>query len=335
MLSRLLRLHPDVLSLSEFFGIARLASGGGPKGVPAGDLTGAQLWRLLASTFPPLDAMIAAGLRTSEMAYPGGRFTTDTGIPLVSQYMLPVLRPEDPDGLFDLLAAEIPTWPQRPAAEQYLALFGYLAELLDRPVVVERSASSLQLIPVLHRLFPQARFVHLYRNGPDCALSMSKHPAFRREILALGAMRSTGLPPGTPLHEVDAALPERLRGMISPPFNAARLREYPIPVEVFARDRWSAMIQVGAAALRELPRGSWTGMRYEDLLRDPGASLRGFAEFAGMDAREDWLEQASDAIDPSRVGAAEAELDPAALERVRAACEPGVRALAVATGRRA
>jgi hypothetical protein len=25
-----------------------------------------------------------------------------------------------------------------------------------------------------------ARFVHLYRDGPDCALSMSRHPAFRK-----------------------------------------------------------------------------------------------------------------------------------------------------------
>jgi hypothetical protein len=328
MLSRLLRLHPDVLSLSEFFGIMRLASGGGPRGIPAGELTGAELWRLLSTSFPPLDAMIAAGLRTSEMAYPGGRFTIETGIPLVSQYVLPVLRPQDPDDLFDQLAAELPAWPRRPAAEQYLALFGYLAGLLGRPVIIERSASSLQLIPVLHALFPQARFVHLYRDGPDCALSMSKHPAFRREILALGAMRSTGLPPGTPLHEVDAALPEWLRGMICPPFNAVRLREYPIPVEVFARDRWSAMIQAGAAALREMPRGSWTSMRYEDLLRDPDASLRGFAEFAGMDAREDWLKAASAEIDPSHAGSAAAELTPDALARVRIACEPGVRALA-------
>ena len=102
----------------------------------------------------------------------------------------------DPDWLFDELAAEVPRWPRRPAAAQYQDLFGYLAKTLGRPVVVERSASSLHLIPLLHAQFPAARFVHLHRDGPDCALSMSRHPAFRREILALGAVRVREAPRG-------------------------------------------------------------------------------------------------------------------------------------------
>src|SRR5581483_1149443 len=57
-------------------------------GFPAGEMDGAQLWRLLASPFPMLDAMISDGLRTSEMLYPdGGRFAPATGIRLVSHYV--------------------------------------------------------------------------------------------------------------------------------------------------------------------------------------------------------------------------------------------------------
>ena len=317
--------------MSEFFGILRLAGACGRAGFPVADMTGAELWDLLARPFPMLDAMVAAGLRTAEMIYPfgTGRFEPASGIPLISHFVLPMLT-ADPDELFGTLAAEVPRWPRRPAAAQYQALFGYLAGRLGRPVVVERSAASLHLIGGLHEQFPAARFVHLHRDGPDCALSMSRNPMFRREILALAALRATRLPPASTPQQVDAALPERLRGMICPPYDAAKLMTYPIPVTVFGRDVWSPMICAGQAALRRLPAGRWTQLRYEDLLRDPAASLTRLASFIGVTAPPPWLDRARAVIGPARAGrpgTAAAELDPAAFAALRAACEPGTAAL--------
>ena len=330
LLSRILNEHPDVLSMSEFFGILRLASA---SGVPAGDMTGAELWDLLARPFPMLDAMLAVGLRTAEMIYPfgTGRFRPATGVPLISHFVLPMLTKE-PDELFDALAAEVPRWPRRPAAGQYLALFGYLAGRLGRPVVVERSAASLRLIGPLHEEFPGARFVHLYRDGPDCALSMSRHPMFRREILAAAARHATRLPAASTLPQVDAALPARLRGMICPPYETARLMAHPIPAAVFGRDFWSPMICAGQAALRRLPPASRTALRYEDLLRAPVASLTRLAAFIGVSAPPSWLEAGTALVgppEPPRIGTAAAELDPDAFAALRAACEPGTQALEV------
>jgi hypothetical protein len=331
LLSRLMHAHPDVLSMSEFFGIVRLAGASGRSGIPVGDMDGTDLWRLLASPFPMLDAMVTAGLRTQEMRYPfgRGRFEPASGVPLISHFALPLLS-EHPDALFDELAAEVPSWPRRPAAAQYLALFAYLAGRLGRVgrrVVVERSAASLTLIGALHGQFPHARFVHMYRDGPDCALSMSKHPVFRREILAMGARRVTGLPPGSTLEQVNAALPERFRGMICPPYDSARLMSHPIPVPVFGRDQWSPQIRFGVAALRTLPRGTWTQLRYEDLLRDPAAQLTTLADFIGIDAPLAWLTQARQMIDPTRPGAARTELPPAGYAALVAACAPGAATL--------
>ena len=112
LLSRVLREHPDVLSLSEFFGILRLAGASGRSGFPVFDLTGEQLWDLLARPFPMLDAMLAAGLRTAEMIYPfgTGRFEPATGVPLISHFTLPMLTAE-PDELFDELAARCRAGP--------------------------------------------------------------------------------------------------------------------------------------------------------------------------------------------------------------------------------
>jgi hypothetical protein len=328
MLSRILHQHPDVLSMSEFFGIMRLAGGSGRAGFPVADLDGAELWRLLAAPFPMLDAMVISGLRTSEMLYPftGGRFDPASGIPLISHFTLPMLS-DDPDALFGQLAAEVPSWPRRPAAGQYLALFGYLCGKFGRRVVVERSAASLTMIGALHERFPAARFVHMYRDGPDCALSMSRHPVFRREILAYGALRATGLPPGSTLRQIEAALPERFQGMICPPYDATKLMSHPIPVSVFARAQWSPQIQAGVAALSALPAGTWTQLRYEDLLRDPAARLTTLADFIGVPAPRPWLDAASGMIDPTRTGAAAAELDPPARVALQAACARATQSL--------
>jgi hypothetical protein len=120
--------------------------------------------------------------------------------------------------------------------------------------------------------------------------------------------------------------------MICPPYDAARLMSHPIPPAVFGRDRWSPMVCAGVTALAALPAGTWMGMRYEDLLSDPAASLARLAEFIGVSAPRAWLQRASAMVDPAKTGAA-ARLDPAALAALRAACEPGTRALA-ATGAR-
>jgi hypothetical protein len=145
MLSAVLREHPDVLSLSEFFGTLRTALSGAP--FPEGELDGRELWQLLGRPFPMLDEMISSGLRIAELGYPlgRGRFTLAAGVPLICHYVLPMLT-SDPDALYDTLAGQVPRWPRRPAAAQCEAFFGYLAGLLGRPVVVERSAASLNLV---------------------------------------------------------------------------------------------------------------------------------------------------------------------------------------------
>src|SRR2546430_14100761 len=89
LLSRLLREHPDVLSMSEFFSTLRIAAAAGPARFPTGDMDGAQLWRLLASPFPLLDAVISDGFRTLEMLYPdNGRSVRVPGIPLGLHFRL-------------------------------------------------------------------------------------------------------------------------------------------------------------------------------------------------------------------------------------------------------
>lgn len=329
MLSHLLHQHPDVLSVSEFFGVLRAAERLGPAEFPIRDMNGRELWDLLARPDRLLDAQISAGLIPPEVCYPygRGRFEPTTGVPLICHNLLPGISAE-PDVLFDDLADAVPGWPRRPAVEQYRALFGYLATRLGRRVVVERSGASLQLIPLLHEHFPDARFVYLHRDGPDCALSMSRHPTFRRQILTAGAAYALGVPLAWPPQDIQAALPEQFGGLIYPPFDAEAIMTHRIPLTLFGSKIWVPMVCGGAAALSQLPAGAWLGLHYEDVLRAPEPNLTRLAEFIGVQVPPGWLDAAAGLINPGRAGAAKAQVDPGALADLRAACEPGARAVA-------
>lgn len=174
-LSRILNAHPDVLSLNELVLSVRAVPGQTP-------LSGAEFWQVLATPNEPFDAMIRSGVGMPEFLYPAvpePRFTVDTGgIPAICLTVLPHLSP-DPDAEFDELAMTVPAWPVRPAREHYRALFDLLAERAGASAVVERSGYSLDAVPWLRDCFPEARFVHMYRDGPDCAVSMSRHPGYR------------------------------------------------------------------------------------------------------------------------------------------------------------
>jgi hypothetical protein len=337
MLSHILHLHPDVLSVSEFFGILRAAEHLGPDDVPVREMDGPEFWGLLARPDPLLDAQICAGLVPPEICYPYGvgRFLPATGVPLICHNLLAGLT-GDPDGLFDDLAATVPGWPRRPAVAHYRAFFADLAGRLGKRVVVERSGASLELIPMLRAHFPGARFIYLHRNGPDCALSMSRHPTFRRQILTAAAAYAAGLPLLSPPREIVASLPERFRCLVYPPYDAQAIMTHPIPLSLFGSKIWSPMVLAGAKALSELDPGSWMALNYQDLVDDPARALTRLADFIGVAARMEWIEAAAALVIPGRIGSARAAVDPVAFASLVTACAPGARAVAaLVAGQRA
>jgi cytochrome P450 len=324
MLSRMLSEHPEVLSLSEFIG-PTLASPGRTNIISGMD--GREVWQVLSSPDPFMDSALLAGLRIPEVVYPRGRgrFGPATGIPRICLAALPALT-DDPDALYDRLAAEVPSWPRRDAADHYQALFGCLAPVPGRRVVVERSVGSLLYTQLLSDVFPGARFVHIYRDGPDCALSMSRHITFRRIGLLRAAAFEAGLSWPSPWEVVMASLPEQFAGLLTPPMDPWRYMAYPIPLTWFG-DYWSHCTTEGIAALRKLPGASWIAVKYEDLLSEPEAELTRLAGFLGVPASPEWLASARRLTLRRRSGTARAYLDPDSLRDLQQACAPGVEAI--------
>jgi hypothetical protein len=330
MLSRILHMHPAILSLSEFVNsITGLSSSGDQNRweFPTEDMDGQELWQLISAPSPLKDAIVLAGLKSSEMCYPYdiGRFDPATGVPTICNATLPLLT-DDPDAIFDQLAARLPSWPKRSAAEQFRALFSTLADMFGRTVIVERSGSSLPMVSVLRRLFPEARFVLQYRDGLDCALSMSRHVSGQFAGIAEEAIRITGLPTTATWEELLAAAPEEFNGLLTEPFDVARIMAYPVPMTFFGQG-WAWMMWVGIEAIKRLPRDIWTTLQYERLIASPVEELTRLADFINVPATPEWLDKACSSMDSGRVGSARNQLDPDTLAALREACEPGTQAI--------
>jgi hypothetical protein len=335
MLSRILHNHPDVLSASEFMNTMASAMGG-YLFANEQDVSGEDLWNGLRAPVPEVDAAILArsagsaalAAMPSQVAYPydSGRFRPEIGIPRICHFVLPMLS-DDPDGLFDQLAAEVPSWPARKVADQYRALLAYLAGLLGRRVAIERSGGASGMAAPLAAHYPDARFVHLHRDGPDCALSLSRFPAARTLVLAALATEAAELPPKATWSEILAAVPEEFKGLLATPRDWDRFAAYPIPVTHFG-NLWTWRITEVANALNELPRESWTSLKYEELVDDPSAELTRLAEFIAVPATAQWLDKACEMVKRDRTGTAAAQLDPETLDALRDACEPGEKIIA-------
>lgn len=314
-LSRVLRLHPDVLSVSELMASIE------PGALPEQPLTGGEFWRLLASSRPFADRMVREGTPLPEHLYPGvpgRRFSAaGGGIPALCLTVLPHLT-DDPDALFDALEPVLASRDRAPAAEHYRALFGELARHAGgrRRAVVERSGFSLGSVPRLRSAFPEARFVHLHRDGPDCALSMSRHAGFR--LLRAAAQAEAG--------SLEQRLAARLGELTADDsFDLRGVLERPVPVERFG-ELWSGMIAEGLERLAEVPSELCASLSYEDLLDAPDRELTALARHIGVEARPDWLRAAGELLDGARRGAARA-LPPDERARLHASCAPGMRAL--------
>lgn len=321
-LSRILNRHPEVLSVNE------LLTSVGERAFPTGELTGRQFWELLRAPNPLLDTLIRSGAQVPELIYPAAKAreaAETTGVPAICLTVLPHLT-ADPDALFDQLGAEIGRWPSRSAAGHYRELFGLLRHRFGGRVTVERSGHSLGWVATLREEFPDARFIHMYRDGADCALSMSKHPGFRliysfREIHR--RTRVTAIAELAPGHI--AALPAELSALFARRFDIATLMGRDIPLHHFGA-MWAELIRDGVGQLAKVPADARADLRYEWLLGQPRAELRRLTEFLGIRAPDDWLDRARASLDRSRSRAA-ASLPAQELAELRAACAPGEECL--------
>jgi putative sulfotransferase len=291
MLSNMLREHPKVLSLSEFFAVvtdgARSCEPFSPE-----PMDGEQFWAIVAAVAPMPTFTMAKGIPCDEWLYPcdspDARFSRQTGVPAILTTTLPHLTP-DHDALFDRLSHEVRKWSTAPVGHQYRRLFCWLAEHFGKQVWVERSGAGLGMAADLAAIFPDARFVHIARDGRDAALSMRKHKAF---VLGVGLnmlTRSLGV---DPLESDDRTyldrVPVELLPLLPERVDAATLDSFSVSLELCG-SFWTQQIESGLKMLSALPGDSLLTLRYEDFFSDPKGQIDRLAAFLGSEfVDEDW-----------------------------------------------
>ncbi len=289
LMSRLVRMHPNILSISEFF--MSLAT----RAFVRKTLDGKQFWKLLSVSHTGERLVFNPDQLVDEFLYPidaSTRFTRESLPPLLF-VTLPHMS-DDPDALYFELEPIIRARPRASLAEQLAFLFGWLRDRLGKDLWIERSGASLTFLPVLRDLYPDAKFIHVYRDGRDVAMSMVRHAPTRLYAHAWLTAGKIGInplkrpfllgeTPLVPLFEKTALRLLRMDKKLTRPLA-------PHITGAF----WSDMITQGLKNLDGLGPDQLMSMRYEDLVDNPRAELTRFINFLGDELMdENWLADAS------------------------------------------
>jgi hypothetical protein len=321
MLSNMLRLNPDILSLSEFLSLLM------PDPLPAGDVDAAAYWRLLTEPWTFFRQAYRLGVRVPEFLYkpgPGRRFTAATGIPPILTTALPHLS-DDPEGLYDEVEAFVAGLNPASAAAQHRRLFGWLSDRLSARAWVERSGSSLLYIGQLAGTFGDAKFVHLYRDGRECAYSFSRHPLYRLGAISALLDKRLGMSPYMGDGEPPERVPDDLRPFMPGTFDHQAFGRLEVPVTETGQF-WSDMIMPALDVLASLPAERVLQFSYEDLVAEPRQALSRLARFADLpDTDPGWLDSAVQLVEqrPPKWLALPQEQ----VRQLTRVCEPAMRRL--------
>ena len=323
MVSNLLKAHPRVLSLSEFFSYV------GMDAFHLRNPTGERIWQIYSSQRDRQRLMLRESYE--ELLYPvddpARRFTRHD-VPPILCATLPHLT-DRYEALYDELESFVRAQPPQPAVEHFRNLFAHLCQRFGCQVWVERSGLTLLVGSRLLREFPEARVIHLYRDGRETAISMSRHYLFRMIVATLKRLH---------LFRVFlATVPSKARGRCSENVVSLMARFIPklVRYERLPFDKlkvtdfaafWNALIALGDVTLGELPPARLLNLKFEDVQRDPETHLRRLIRFIDPALEDEaWIRTAS-AI-PRPTPSKFPTLSPEDQAAIIAACRPGLERL--------
>ena len=332
LLSNMVRQHPTCLSISEFFGVVLDVGFQIEPFFSSTPINGEEFWRLVGTCYPRQTLLLRDGLMPEEAIYPfdkSCRYNQQTGLPPILIIMLPHIT-DEPDALFDELDSWVLQRPTVSAVEHTQAMFQYLAERFGKTHWVERTGAILPLVQHLIDSFPEARFLHLVRDGRNCAISMNKQTTFRMMYIWNQHLHLLGVDPMNMDDRTGIAnLPEELRRLLPENFTAEAFWDYKIPPSVFG-NLWSEMIASGLSVLRELPEERVLTLYYEDFLTNPVPQVTALAEFLDEDVLttpevKKWIQQSAEMVGQPREKWE--DLPAQEKEELHQACLPGFEVL--------
>ena len=308
LLTQLFALHPDVLSLSQFMLITRPLERESLDGPSVID--GPAYARRLSKPSPLADLLVNRRRAPNElMLAQDHEPDADVVTPAILTSTLTPLT-DDPAGLFAESLEKVRTFPTQAIADHNVMYFEWLQQRLGKKVWVERSGTSIQVLPELLRMYPRAKYVHIRRHGPDVALSMRQHPFFN-------LLLSFSLDPPTRVELERTELGGRPLSEVGGPDDPIRqrLNDRQPSYQQFG-EFWSDLVSIGVTEMAKLDPSQLLTIHFEELMARPADVLRTVADFWEFPESPGWLERAVRTIEapPSKL-AALPDADRAALER--------------------
>lgn len=274
MVSNILNRHPRVLSLSEFISYI------GVRSLSPRRPNGEWMWDRYSVQKPRTRLMLQG--RYEELLYPlddpNSRFSQGDVPPILCS-TLPHLT-ERYEELYDDLGPVVQGQPRQSPREHMQFLFEWLCQRFGCSTWAERSGGSLLFASRLLLEFPEARVIHVYRDGRETAISMNRHYLFRLIAANMLAMRSYGFDAMKTLARGKhwEWLSFRLEPLTMWSLNPARLPYDKLTLPYFGA-LWSAMIERGERMLGRLPSDRILNVRFEDVQENPDRENRRLIRF--------------------------------------------------------
>ena len=318
--------HPDILSLSEIFMAINT------RAFVHDVLDGPKFWEKLSRPSKAMSRILTPETCPKEFKFDfskSTRFTQET-LPPILFMALPRLS-DDPETLFAELELALCDRPKAPLAEHFLFMFEWLCGHLDKKLWVERSGGSLMYVENLIRHFPEAKFVHLYRDGREVALSMQAYPPLRLLAQSWHSTKKLGIDLLKPPFRIgDSKAIYFAQDYLTPLHGIERRLKQSVDVDVLG-EFWSEMVLTGKEAMDELPDSRIFHLAYEDMMAAPRDRLSELITFIapGLD-HEAWLEQAVPMIKPTN--GRRDSLSDTMRQKINDACGPGLYQLGYPIG---
>ena len=321
MVSNILNRHPRVLSVSEFISYL------GMRTFRYRNPTGAWMWDLYSRH--RIRTSLMAKESYEELLYPfdglQARFTR-RNVPPILCATLPHLTDQH-DALFDELEPVVKQQPRQSLAAHFRHLFSWLGRRFGGDGWAERSGGSLLFASPLLSQFPEARVIHVYRDGRETAISMSRHYPFRMMLASLHRIERwriniSGLLSRDRLWNRTAPWVEPLANRL---LRSDRLNYGSLTLEDFGTF-WAAMIEKGDQVLGHLPSDRLLNVKFEDVQVDPRYQIRRLIRFIDPTLDDhDWIRDVSSI--PRQTQSKFAQLSPEQQTALTEACRPALERL--------
>lgn len=148
-------------------------------------------------------------------------------------------------------------WSRQKAERFYRRVYAWLMRIHQDGDLCfcEKTPRNSFILPFLYETFPDARFVHIIRDGRDAALSLSREPWYRNDMKGAGDRDPSGYPFG-PL----------ARFWVTP----ERIREFETTSDLHRCIwLWRRYVESAKEGSLQIPASQYYELNYERLVQDP------------------------------------------------------------------